>query len=65
MKRRPRGTVWEILKTTPPRFAANSIVLTSLICQGLGSIMDSLARLMESSVRRLLEDKQTAEDVGP
>ena len=53
-------TVWEILITTPPWLTANSIVLTPLTCQGLGSIINSLVRLMESSVGRLLEDKQTA-----
>jgi hypothetical protein len=45
---------------TPPRFRASSIALTPLTCQALGSIIDNLVRLMESSVGHLLEDKQTA-----
>ena len=52
--------VWEILITTPPQFTANSFVPTPLTCQGLGSIINSLIRLMELSVGHLLEDKQTA-----
>lgn len=41
--------------TTP--FTANAVVLTLLACQGLGIIINSLVRLMDSSVRRLLENK--------
>ena len=52
--------VWEILITTPPQFTVSSIVLPPLTCQELGSIINSLIRLMELSVGHLLENKQTA-----
>jgi hypothetical protein len=41
--------------TTP--FTANAVVLTPLTCQGLGIIINSLVRIMDSSVRRLFGNK--------